>query len=104
MNAGRSRLTEGIEHERPVAVPVPQGGCKTPVIARTVAFALVDPLEQYVRSGLELAGEEVDEVDVAVIRAADRAYGPAMRALDAADLVDVLPEPDLDPARAPRPL
>jgi hypothetical protein len=64
----------------------------------------VDALETYVRAGLELAGEEVDDVDLAVIRAADAVYGPGMRALDAADLSDVLPEPDLDPARAPRPL
>jgi hypothetical protein len=64
----------------------------------------MDALETYVRAGLELAGEAVDDVDLAVIRAADAVYGPAMRALDAADLSDVLPEPDLDPARAPRPL
>jgi hypothetical protein len=64
----------------------------------------VDTLERYVRAGLELAGEEVDDVDLAVIRAADAAYGPGMRALDAADLSRVLPEPDLDPGRPPRPL
>jgi hypothetical protein len=64
----------------------------------------VDALEQYVRAGLELAGDEVSDVDLAVIRAADAVYGPRMRALDAADLSDVLPEPDLDPSRAPRPL
>lgn len=72
--------------------------------ARTGTFPPVDALEQYVRSGLELAGEEVDDIDLAVIRAADAVYGPGMRALDEADLSDVLPEPDLDPARAPRPL
>jgi hypothetical protein len=64
----------------------------------------VDVLESYVRSGLELAGERVDDVDLAVIRAADAVYGTDMRALDAVDLSDVLPEPDLDPARPPRPL
>jgi len=64
----------------------------------------MDTLEQYVRAGLELAGDPPDDTDLAVIRAADTVYGPAMRALDAADLSDVLPEPDLDPARAPRPL
>jgi hypothetical protein len=63
----------------------------------------MDALEQYVRAGLDLAGEEVDEVDLAVIRAADAAYGPAFAALDQADLAHVLPEPDLDPSRAPRP-
>jgi hypothetical protein len=64
----------------------------------------VDAFESYVRSGLELTGDQVDEIDLAVIRAADAAYGPGMRALDAADLSHVLPEPDLDPARPPRPL
>jgi hypothetical protein len=64
----------------------------------------MDTLEQYVRAGLELAGEQVDDIDLAVIRAADSVYGPAMRALDEADLTHVFPEPDLDPSRAPRPL
>jgi hypothetical protein len=64
----------------------------------------MDTLEQYVRAGLELAGEQVDDIDLAVIRAADSVYGPDMRALDAADLADVYPEPTLDPGRAPRPL
>jgi hypothetical protein len=64
----------------------------------------VDALEQYVRAGLELAGDQVDDIDIAVIRAADSAYGPAMRALDAADLTRVRPEPDLDPSRPPHPL
>ena len=61
-------------------------------------------LERYVRAGLELAGEQVDDVDLAVIRAADAAYGHQMRALDELDLAHVRPEPDLDPARPPRPL
>jgi hypothetical protein len=64
----------------------------------------VDALETYVRAGLELAGDEVDEVDIAVIRAADAVYGPAMRALDEADLTHVMPEPALDPSRPPQPL
>jgi hypothetical protein len=64
----------------------------------------MDALERYVRAGLELAGDEVDDTDIAVIRAADAIYGPAMAALDAADLAHVLPEPDLDPSRPPRPL
>ena len=59
----------------------------------------MDALETYVRAGLELAGEEVDDIDIAVIRAADAVYGPGMRALDQADLAHVLPEPDLDPGR-----
>jgi hypothetical protein len=64
----------------------------------------VDALERYVRAGLELAGEEVDDTDLAVIRAADAVYGPALAALDAADVSGVLPETDLDASRAPRPL
>jgi hypothetical protein len=64
----------------------------------------VDALERYVRAGLELAGDEADDTDIAVIRAADAIYGPVMAALDAADLTQVLPEPDLDPSRPPRPL
>jgi hypothetical protein len=82
--------------------------CKTRVSRRTPpctgSFPAVDALERYVRAGLELAGDEVDDVDLAVIRAADAVYGPGLAALDAADLTHVLPEPDLDPARAPRPL
>lgn len=64
----------------------------------------MDTLEQYARAGLELAGDPPDDTDLAVIRAADKAYGPGMRALDQADLTHVLPEPDLDPSRPPRPL
>ena len=62
----------------------------------------MDAFERYVRAGLELAGLPVDEVDIAVMRAADGVYGPGLRALAAADLREVLPEVDLDPARAPR--
>ena len=43
-----------------------------------------------------------DDVDLAVMRAADAVYGPAMRALAEADLRDVMPEVDLDPGRPPR--
>jgi hypothetical protein len=64
----------------------------------------VDALERYVRAGLELAGDDVDATDIAVIRAADAVYGPDLAALDAADLTDVLPETDLDPGKPPRPL
>jgi hypothetical protein len=80
-----------------------EGGCHG-ARSRTCRFPPVDPLETYVRAGLELAGEQLDDIDMAVIRAADAVYGPGMRALDAADLSDVLPEPDLDPGRPPRPL
>ena len=61
----------------------------------------MDAFEQHVRAGLELAGVEVDDTDVAVMRAADSVYGPKMRALGQADLRDVWVEPDLDPSRAP---
>ena len=63
----------------------------------------MDALERYARGGLELAGDEVDDTDLAVIRAAWNAYGGELQALDQADLVAVLPEPDLDPSRPPRP-
>ena len=61
----------------------------------------MDSFEQFARAGVELAGLEMDEIDLAVMRAADAAYGPALRALDAADLAHVETEPDLDPGRAP---
>ena len=64
----------------------------------------MDSFERYVRAGLELAGEDVDDVDLHIMRAADRIYGSEMRALAEADLRGVLPETDLDPARPPRPL
>jgi hypothetical protein len=62
----------------------------------------VDAFERFVRAGLELNGLMVDEVDIAVMRAADAVYGPGMRALAAADLREVFPEVDPDPARPPR--
>ena len=62
----------------------------------------MDAFERFVRAGLELAELPVDDVDLAVMRAADAVYGPGMRALAAADLREVLPEVDLDPGRAPR--
>jgi hypothetical protein len=61
----------------------------------------MDSFEQFARAGLDLAGLEADDVDIAVMRAADAAYGPALAALDAADLSEVRTEPDLDPGRPP---
>jgi hypothetical protein len=61
----------------------------------------VDTFEQYVRAGLELAGRDVDDIDVAVMRAVDAVYGPPMRALAGADLTEVWAEADIDPSRAP---
>jgi hypothetical protein len=63
----------------------------------------VDAFEQYVRAGLGLAGVEIDDTELAVMRAADAVYGPKFRALAQADLGDAWVEPDLDPSRAPRP-
>jgi hypothetical protein len=61
----------------------------------------VDAFERHARAGLELAGIDVDDVELAVMRAADRVYGPKMRALLEADLRQVHVEPDLDPSRPP---
>jgi len=62
----------------------------------------VDAFERHVRAGLEAAGVDVDDTDLAVMRAADAIYGPKMRALAEADLNGVFAEPDLDPSCAPR--
>lgn len=61
----------------------------------------MDPFEQHMRAGLGLAGHEVDDTDLAVMRAVDAVYGPEMRALSRADLRAVWVEPDLDPSRPP---
>jgi hypothetical protein len=61
----------------------------------------VDTFEQHVRAGLELAGVDVSDTDLSVMRAADSVYGAKMRALGAADLADVWVEPALDPSRPP---
>ena len=61
----------------------------------------MDAFEQHVRAGLELAGLEVDDTDLAVMRAADAVYGQAFQALARADLRDVELEADLDPSRPP---
>jgi hypothetical protein len=60
-----------------------------------------DPFETFVRTGLERFGLVPDDVDLAVIRAADGIYGPQIEALMAADLEHVADEPDLDLSRAP---
>ncbi len=67
-----------------------------------LGFRSVDAFESFVRCGLELRGIAVDETDLAVMRGADGVYGPAIRALLAADLASVAPEPALDPSHAPR--
>jgi hypothetical protein len=62
---------------------------------------LMDPFEDFARAGMEQAGLEIDDVDLAVMRAAHAAYGPALRALDAADVHSIRSEPDLDPGLPP---
>ena len=61
----------------------------------------MDAFEQFVRTGVELAGETVDDTDIAVMRAAEAVYGSRVRELLAEDLRDVKPELAFDPARAP---
>jgi hypothetical protein len=62
-----------------------------------------EQFETFVRVTLERYGIAVDEVDLAVMRAAEATYGPGRDALIAADLSGVPPEHDLDPSRAPNP-
>ena len=61
----------------------------------------MDAFEQFVRAGAELAGETVDDTDIAIMRVAEDVYGSQVRALMAEDLRDVKPELDFDPSRAP---
>lgn len=61
----------------------------------------MDAFERYARAGLELRGIDLDDVELAVMRAAQRFYEPEMTALEEADLTQVWPEPDLNPSRAP---
>jgi hypothetical protein len=66
----------------------------------------MDSPEQFdtlVRVTLGRYGIAVDEVDLAVMRAAEATYGPGRDALIAADLSDIPPEHDLDPSRSPNP-
>ena len=60
-----------------------------------------DQFDSYVRLALGRYGIPVDDVDLAVMRAAERVYGPGRDALLAADLSDVDPEHGLDPSRPP---
>ncbi len=61
----------------------------------------MDAFEQFVRAGMELAEQDVDDTDIAVMRVADAVYGSQLRALLAEDLREVKPELDFDPSRAP---
>jgi hypothetical protein len=53
------------------------------------------------RAALGLAGMSLDEGDLEVLRMVARVAEPGARALDAADLVELPLEGDLDPGRAP---
>jgi hypothetical protein len=61
----------------------------------------MDAFEQFVRAGMELAENSVDDTDIAIMRVAEAVYGSHIRALLAEDLRDVKPELDFDPTRAP---
>ena len=60
-----------------------------------------EQFETFVASRWPGAGIEVDEVDLAVMRVAERVYGPEREALLAADLSAAPVEHDLDPSRPP---
>jgi hypothetical protein len=57
--------------------------------------------EQFVRAGLAQYGLGVDDVELAVIKAAEAMYGPLRDALMASDLSHVPVEVALDPSRPP---
>ena len=50
---------------------------------------------------LAFAGVELGEGDLDLLKVVDGAFGPAMAALDAADLSELPLESDLDPSRPP---
>jgi hypothetical protein len=61
----------------------------------------MDALEGYLRGGLERAGVPATDDELAMMRAVDSVYGPALRALQEVDLSLVDAELGLDPARPP---
>jgi hypothetical protein len=61
-----------------------------------------DVVQRFVRSGLELAGIEAGEDEVAVMLAADALYRPLFEALLAAELDGIEAEPGADMSRPPR--
>lgn len=61
----------------------------------------MDAFEQFVRAGMELAEQDVNDTDIAIMRVAEVVYGSQIRALMNEDLREVKPELDFDPARAP---
>ena len=62
----------------------------------------MDAFERFVRAGMELADQPVDDTELAIMRVADAAYGSQVRDLLAENLQDVKPELDFDASRAPR--
>lgn len=60
-----------------------------------------EQFEAFVRAGLAQYGMVVDEVELAVMRAAEAVYGPERDRLLAADLSEVEPELGLDPSQPP---
>jgi hypothetical protein len=61
----------------------------------------VDAFERFVRAGMELNGEGIDDTEIAIMRVAEAVYGSQVRALLAEDLREIKPELDFDPSRAP---
>jgi hypothetical protein len=61
----------------------------------------MDALEAYLRGGLERAGVTVTDDELAMMRAVDAVYGPALRQLQEIDLAAVDAEFGLDPAQPP---
>jgi hypothetical protein len=61
-----------------------------------------DGFQRFAGGGFELLGIEIDEVQLAVIAAADALYRPRIEALLGADLDDVEPEPNIDLSGPPR--
>ena len=61
----------------------------------------MDAFETFVRAGMELADQPVDDTDIAIMRVAEAVYGTQVRALLAEDLRHVKPELSFDPSRAP---
>jgi hypothetical protein len=57
--------------------------------------------ERLVRAGLELLQLDADDVEIAVIEAADRLYRPVIESLLEAELDGVALEPGADMSRAP---
>jgi hypothetical protein len=60
-----------------------------------------DSFRRFATGGLERLGVDFDEEMLAVMAMADAIYGEALRALLAADLDAVEPEPRADLSRAP---